>query len=418
MSTHQKQLEKYADLALKKGVNLQRGQGLIINAPIEAADLVRTISAKAYGKGAKNVHLEWGDEVLSYLKMKNAPMEVLENFPKWKAEGLEEMVKDGYALLSIYGPNPDLFKGVDSERIAKANKANAEALTTYRDYVMNDKIAWTIIAYPQEGWANKVFPDLSTKEAQNKLWEQIFHITRIDQDDPIEAWNEHNAKLRQAREYLNEKQYKKLHYKAPGTNLTIELVENHIWNGGSSVSEKGNEFNANMPTEEVYTMPHKYGVNGKVTSTKPFNYGGNLIENFTLTFEDGKVIDYKAESGEETLKLLLETDEGAKRLGEVALVPNESPISQSGHIFFNTLYDENASCHVALGKAYPTSVQDGSSLDEQQMDDNGVNDSLIHEDFMIGSADLDIDGETKDGSFEPVFRKGSWAIDFDEKTEE
>ncbi|RDY72618.1 aminopeptidase [Halobacillus trueperi] len=413
MSKHQKQLEKYADLALKKGVNLQRGQGLIINAPIEAAELVRTISAKAYGRGAKNVHLEWNDEVLSFMKMKNAPMEVLENFPKWKAEGLEEMVKDGYALLSIYGPNPDLFKGIDSERIAKANKASGEALTKYRDYIMNDKTTWSIIAYPQEAWAQKVFPDHSPEEAQDKLWEQIFHITRIDQEDPIKAWEDHNEKLQQAREYLNQKQYKKLHYKAPGTELSIELVQNHIWHGGSTTSEKGTEFNPNIPTEEVFTMPHKTGVQGKVTSTKPLNYGGNLIENFTLTFENGKVVDYQAESGEETLKHLLESDDGAKRLGEVALVPNESPISKSGHIFYNTLYDENASCHLALGKAYPTNIRGGSSFNKEQMESHGVNDSLIHEDFMMGSKELDIDGETKEGEFEAIFRKGSWAIDFE-----
>ncbi|MBA2175187.1 aminopeptidase [Halobacillus locisalis] len=416
MTHYQSQLEKYAELALVKGVNVQEGQGLIINAPIEAADLVRTISAKAYGKGAKNVHVEWGDEVLTFLKMKNAPMSVLENFPKWKAEGLEEMVADGYSLLSIYGPNPDLLKDVDSERVAKANKASAEALTSYRDYIMNDKTTWSIVAYPQQAWAEKVFPDASPKEAQDKLWEQIFQITRVDQEDPIQAWDEHNEHLRQAREYLNQKQYKKLHYKAPGTDLSIELVHDHIWHGGSTTSEGGVEFNPNMPTEEVFTMPHKYGVQGTVSSTKPLNYGGNLIENFTLTFENGKVVDYSAESGEETLKHLLESDDGAKRLGEVALVPNESPISQSGHIFFNTLYDENASCHLALGKAYPTNVAGGSSLDKDQMDAQGVNDSLVHEDFMMGSAEIDIDGETKDGSFEPIFRKGSWAIDFAKST--
>ncbi|WP_226581554.1 aminopeptidase [Halobacillus litoralis] len=413
MNNQKKQLEKYADLALKKGVNLQRGQGLIINAPIEAADLVRIISAKAYGRGAKNVHVEWNDEMLSYMKMKNAPMEILESFPKWKADGLEEMVADGYALLSVYGPNPDLFKNVDPERVAKANKASAEALSSYRDYIMNDKTTWSIIAYPQQAWAEKVFPETPPEKAQDKLWEQIFQITRIDQDDPIQAWEEHNERLRQAREYLNQKQYKKLHYKAPGTELSIELVPSHVWHGGSTKSVNGTEFNPNIPTEEVFTMPHKTGVQGKVTSTKPLNYGGNLIENFTLTFENGQVVDYSAESGEDTLKHLLETDDGAKRLGEVALVPNESPISQAGHIFYNTLYDENASCHLALGKAYPTNVRGGSSFNKEQMEAHGVNDSLVHEDFMMGSEELDIDGETKEGEFEPIFRKGSWAIDFE-----
>ncbi|ELK48980.1 aminopeptidase [Halobacillus sp. ACCC02827] len=406
----QRKLEKYADIALKKGVHLQQGQGLIINAPIEAADFVRTIGAKAYGRGAKDVHMEWSDEMLNYMKLKNAPMEVLEHFPEWKAEGLRQMVADGYALLSIYGPDPDLLKDVDSERVAKANKASAEALTEYRDYVMNDKTTWSVIAYPQKAWAKKVFPDDSADKAQEKLWEQIFHITRIDQEDAVQAWEDHNDRLRKIREFLNGKQYKKLHYKGPGTDLSIELVQDHIWHGGSAVSEGGVEFNPNIPTEEVFTMPHKNGVQGTVTSTKPLNYGGNLIDNFTLTFQNGMVVDFSAESGEETLKHLLEMDNGAKRLGEVALVPHESPISQSGHIFFNTLYDENASCHLALGKAYPTNVAGGSGFTKEQMDHHGVNDSLIHEDFMMGSGALDIDGETHDGSYEPIFRKGAWAI--------
>ncbi|MFG6113986.1 aminopeptidase [Halobacillus sp. MO56] len=412
MKNNQKNMEKYADLALTKGVNLQKGQGLILNAPLEASELVRIIAAKAYGKGAKNVHVEWNDEMLSYMKLKNAPMDVLTNFPKWKAEGLEEMVKDGYSLLTIYGPDPDLMSDVDSERIAATNKASAQALTTYRDYVMNDKVSWNIIAFPQVAWAKKVFPNRTEKMAIDKLWDQIFKITRVDQNDPVEAWNEHNETLRQAREFLNEKQYRKLHYKAPGTDLTVELPEGHIWHGGSTKTNDGIEFNPNIPTEEVFTMPHKYGVNGKVTSTKPLNHGGSLVENFTLVFEDGKVVDYKAEAGEDTLKHLLETDEGAKRLGEVALVPHESPISQSGHVFFNTLYDENASCHLALGKAYPTNIEGGSDMNKEEMDQNGVNDSLVHVDFMMGSEDLQIQGELDDGTTEPVFIDGSWAIDF------
>ncbi|WP_181347722.1 aminopeptidase [Thalassobacillus sp. CUG 92003] len=412
MTTHQQQLEKYADLALQKGINLQEGQGLLINAPLEAADLVRTLTAKAFGRGAKDVHVEWSDEVLTYLKMKHAPMEVLEDYPRWKAEGKEQMVKDGYSVLSIFGPDPDLLKNVDSERIAAANKATAQALADFQSFVMNDKVTWLVLGYPQKAWAQKMFPDDSGEEAQRKLWEHIFNITRVDQDDPVAAWETHNETLRQAREFLNDKQYKKLHYRAPGTDLTVELPENHIWHGGSATSEQGIEFIPNMPTEEVFTMPHKYGVDGKVSSTKPLNYGGNLIENFTLTFENGKVVDFSAEAGEENLKHLIETDEGARRLGEVALVPHESPISQSGHIFFNTLFDENASCHLALGKAYPTNVEVGPNMNKSEMDEHGVNDSLVHEDFMMGSAELDIDGETKEGDTEAIFRNGSWVLDF------
>ncbi|SDJ31655.1 aminopeptidase [Salimicrobium halophilum] len=412
MNTFQEQLEQYADVALQKGINIQEGQGVIINAPIEASDFVHILTAKAYGRGAKDVYVQWGDNVLTYMKMKNASEEVISNFPRWRAQGLEEMAKDGYSVVNVYGPDPDLLKDIDSERVAKANKASAEALTTYRDYIMEDKITWTIVAFPHPDWAKKLFPNDPVPLAQDKLWEQIFHITRIDRKDPLKAWDEHNEQLRQARERLNKKQFKKLHYKAPGTDLTIELVNDHVWAGGAAESTDGVTFNPNMPTEEVFTMPHKYGVNGTVRSTMPLNYDGNLIEDFSLTFEDGKVVDYQAESGEESLKYLLETDEGAKRLGEVALVPVESPISQSGHVFYNTLFDENASCHIALGKAYPTNVKDGTSMSEEQRDEHGVNDSLVHEDFMIGSAELDIDGEHEDGTYEPVFRNGTWAGDF------
>ncbi|MRH44027.1 aminopeptidase [Aquibacillus halophilus] len=413
MKNFQESINKYAKLALETGVNLQKGQGLILSAPIEAVEFVRLVAKEAYAMGAKNVHVEWNDEDLKYLKMKHEPIEVLENFPKWRAQGLEEMAKDGYALLTIYGENPDLLKDIDSAKISAFNKAAGQALTKYRDFIMNDKISWSIVGYPTQSWAEKVFPDVSADEAQEKLWDNIFRISRVDQADPVEAWNQHNQTLQQAREYLNKKQYKKLIYRAEGTDLTIELPENHIWHGGSTKSQEGTVFNPNMPTEEVFTMPHKYGVNGTVVSTKPLSYGGNLIENFKLTFKDGKVVDATAEQGEDTLIHLLDTDEdGARRLGEVALVPHESPISQSGIIFYNTLFDENASCHLALGKAYPTNIENGPNMSEEEMDKHGVNDSLVHEDFMIGSATLNIDGETKDGKTEAIFREGSWAISF------
>ncbi|WP_117161557.1 aminopeptidase [Paraliobacillus sp. X-1268] len=404
-------LTKYGELAIKTGVNVQQGQGLIINAPIEAVDFVRSLTKEAYKAGAKNVHIQWSDDQLTYLKMQHAPLAVLENFPTWQADGLIEMVKEGYSLLTVYGPDPDLLNGIDGERISAVTKASAKALSEYRDYVMNDRVTWSIVGFASKAWAKKVFPYLPLEEAQEKLWEQIFFITRVDQDDPVAAWEKHNEKLRSAREYLNEKQYKKLIYRAAGTDLSITLPDGHIWQGGSGPSEKDIEFNANIPTEEVYTLPDKYGVNGTVTSTKPLSYGGNIINNFTLTFKDGKVVDFSAQEGEESLKNMLDTDEdGARRLGEVALVPHESPISMSGLIFFNTLFDENASCHLALGKAYPTSIENGSTMSKEELDQHGVNDSLIHEDFMIGSSDMDIDGETETGETEAVFRNGNWAI--------
>jgi aminopeptidase len=410
MSQFEQNLEKYAALAVHVGVNVQQGQTLVINAPIFASVFVHKIAKKAYEAGAKNVHVEWNDEELALIKFKHAPDEALTEYPMWKAKGLEEMAENGSAFLTIYAPNPDLLKDINPERIAAANKASAMALQKYRSYLMADKACWSLISIPAPDWAKKIFPDATAEEAVEKLWEVIFQVTRINTENPIETWKEHNARLAEKVEYLNDKQYKQLVYKAPGTNLTIDLPENHVWHGGAAVSEKGIVFNPNMPTEEVFTMPHKDGVNGTVRSTKPLNYGGNVIENFTLTFENGKVVDFTAETGYETLKHLLDTDEGARRLGEVALVPHDSPISNSNLIFYNTLFDENASSHLAFGNAYPTNIKGGVDMSKEELTKHGVNTSLVHVDFMIGSAEMDIDGVTKDGTREPIFRKGNWAF--------
>ncbi|SDQ11836.1 aminopeptidase [Virgibacillus salinus] len=402
--------EKYAELALRTGVNLQENQALMINAPIEGADFTKIVARKAYEMGAKNVHINWVDDELTLLKYENAPDEVIADFPEWRVKLHDTFAEDGAAVLSIRSTNPDLLKDIDSSRVAKANKAAAQAMTNFRKYTMNDRITWSIISIPTGDWAQKIFPDKSKDKAIESLWEAIVKIVRVDQDNPIAAWDAHNETLKTAREILNKKSYKKLIYKAPGTDLELELPEGHIWKGGSAVSEQGTTFNPNMPTEEVFSLPHKYGVNGTVSSTKPLNHGGSLIDNFSLTFKDGKVVDYKAEQGEDTLKHLLDTDEGARRLGEVALVPHESPVSQSGLIFYNTLFDENASCHIALGKAYPTNLKGGAEMNDEQLDKHGVNDSLTHVDFMIGSEELDIDGVLEDGTTEPVFRNGTWAL--------
>ncbi|WP_058308755.1 aminopeptidase [Gracilibacillus massiliensis] len=406
-------LKKYAQLALRTGVNLQKDQGLLVQAPIEAIEFVRIVVKEAYQIGAKNVHVEWKDDDLTYLKMKHAPMEVLETFPKWRKDAMIGMVKDGYAVLNIYGENPDLLKDIDGTRMAAVTMASSKALKEYRDYMMNDKARWSIVGYPTTEWAEKIFPKLPADEAKDKLWKEIFRIARVDQEDPIDAWKKHNQLLKDAREYLNHKNYQKLHFQAEGTDLTIELPKGHIWHGGAAKATDNVTFNPNIPTEEVFSMPHKYGVNGKVTSTKPLSFQGQLIENFTLTFKDGKVSDYTCEKGEQALKQLLEADnDGASRLGEVALVPHESPVSQAGIIFYNTLFDENASCHIALGKAYPTNIKGGSDMNDKEMDQHGVNDSIVHEDFMIGSAEMDIDGITVDGEREAIFRNGAWAVIF------
>lgn len=403
-------LKKYAELLIKVGINLQKGQTLVINSPIECADFVRLVSKEAYSTGAKDVHVEWSDEELALIKFMNAPEEAFKEFPKWKATGYEDLAKNGAAFLSISASNPELLKDVNPKRISEANKSRSIALKKYREYIMNSTVSWSVVSIPTKGWAKKVFPDLSEEKAVNSLWESIFKIIRIDKDKPIEAWNVHLNNLKEKVDFLNEKKLKKLHYISKETDLTIELPEKHIWAGGGEYNSKGTYFVANMPTEEVFTLPLKTGVTGRVKSTKPLNYSGNLIDNFTLTFKDGKIIDFSAEKGYETLKKLIETDEGSYYLGEVALVPHHSPISNSNIIFYNTLFDENASCHLALGEAYPICLEGGSEMNSEELKKAGANISLTHVDFMIGSADLDITGETKTGETIQIFKDGNWAF--------
>lgn len=406
-------LEKYAELAVRVGINVQQGQTLVVSAPLTAVELVRKITRKAYEAGAKNVHVEWNDEEITKIKYELAPDEALSEYPMFRAKGWEEFAANGAGFLSIYSTNPDLLKDIDPKRVAAATKAAGTALQGWRHYTMAHKVAWSLISTPTPEWATKIFPDLPVDEAVAKLWELILKATRVDLDDPVQEWKEHNARLSKTVDYLNKKQYRQLVYKGEGTDLTVNMPDNHVWHGGSTDNEKGVTFNPNMPTEEVFTMPHKDGANGTVSSTKPLNYGGNLIDNFTLRFENGKVVDFTAEKGYETLKLLLDTDEGARMLGELALVPHRSPISDTNLIFYNTLFDENASCHFALGRAYPITVEGGSEMTKEQLSERGANDSLIHVDFMMGSSSMNIDGITADGRAEPIFRDGNWAIEFD-----
>lgn len=404
--------EKYADLVLQTGVNLQDNQALVINGPVEGAAFVRLVAEKAYELGAKEVHVNWADDELSLLKYQHAADEVIENFPEWKVQLQESYAKDGAAFLSIHATDPDLLQEVDPARVAKASKAAGQALKEFQKYIMNDWVTWTVISIPTVKWAEKIYPDKTGEDAVEALWKTIYTMTRVGEGDPIKEWEKHNTTLENASQLLNDKQYEALHLQAPGTDITIGLPENHIWQGGAAVSEDGVVFNPNIPTEEVFTAPHKYKVDGTVSSTKPLNYGGSVIDNFQLTFKDGRVIDFQAETGEEVLQHLLDSDEGAKHIGELALVPDASPISQSGLIFYNTLFDENASCHIALGKAYPTNVENGAEMDDATLDQHGMNDSLVHVDFMVGSAQINIDGILEDGTKESVFRQGAWALDF------
>ncbi|GEM01047.1 aminopeptidase [Halolactibacillus halophilus] len=406
----QQMLEKYAELALKTGVNLKDNQVLMINSSIEGVDFTRILVKKAYELGAKDVVINWQDDEIALERYLHASEEALTTVPQWLVDKYLHYAEDDVALLSVRSTNPDLLKDVDPGRVAKATKASAEAMKGFRKYTMNDKIAWSIISIPTNDWAMKIFPGKDAETAKELLWEQIFNIVRVNTDDPIKAWEDHNSTLKAAHKILNDKKYTSLKFTAPGTEITFGLPKGHIWKGGGAYTEKSHHFNPNMPTEEVFTMPDKYHVDGVVSSTKPLIYGGNMIDNFKLTFKDGKVVDFEAETGYDTLKHLLDTDEGAKRLGEVALVPHHSPISQSGLIFYNTLYDENASCHIALGKAYPTNIEGGAKMSDEELDAHGVNDSLTHVDFMIGSAELDIDGVLENGETEAVFRKGEWAL--------
>ncbi|MFE8701444.1 aminopeptidase [Cytobacillus sp. FJAT-54145] len=410
MSNFQKNLEKYAELAVKVGVNIQEGQTLVINTTLESAEFVRLVVKKAYEVGALNVVVNWTDDVVTRAKYDLAPSEAFNEYPQWRAKEMEELAENGAAFMSVLSSSPDLLKGVDPERISSFQKATGQALKNYRKFVQSDKVSWTVIATPSQAWADMVFPDAPANERVELLWDAIFKATRSDLENPVDAWKAHDQSLHEKVDYLNGKRYKKLHYTAPGTDLTIELPENHIWVGAGSVNEKGNEFMANMPTEEVFTVPYRTGVNGTVSSTKPLSYGGNIIDNFTLTFENGRIVGVKAEQGEEILKRLVDTDEGSHYLGEVALVPFNSPISQSNVLFYNTLFDENASNHLAIGSAYAFCIEGGKSMSSEELKENGLNESLTHVDFMIGSDKMDIDGITADGTTEPVFRNGDWAF--------
>ncbi|MCS7459091.1 aminopeptidase [Paenibacillus doosanensis] len=402
-------LEQYAELALRVGLNVREGQTLVVSAPIAAVDFVRQIARKAYEAGVWQVIVDWDDEELRRIKLLHAGDEALRQFPRWKADGYAEMARDDAAFLTVYAPNPELLEGIDSGKIALAARTQMNAMKEHRANLQSGKVSWSIVSVPTPSWATKVFPELTADEAVQKLWGYIFRATRLDQDNPVKAWEDHIRRLQERVKLLNGKRYRKLHYEAPGTQLTVELPEEHLWVAGGIYNERGTFFVPNLPTEEVFTLPHKHGINGKVTSTMPLNYNGNLIDRFTLTFERGRIVDFSAEQGYEALKQLIETDEGSHFLGEVALVPHGSPISAMNVIFYNTGFDENASAHLAIGSAYPLCVVNGTKMSKEQLAAAGANSSMTHVDFMIGSAELNIDGETAGGAREPLFRSGKWA---------
>lgn len=410
MSTFKQNLSKYAELAVKVGVNIQPNQYLYVNASTEATEFVRLVVEKAYDAGARQVFVDWVDDAVSRLRFEKAPSDSFAEFPEWKTMEREQLAEKGAAFMSIVSQSPDLLKGIEPSRIGDAQQATGKALDKFRQAMQADKFSWTVIAAPSKAWAAKVFPDLSEDEQVTALWDAIFKSVRADKENPVQSWIDHDKTLHEKVDYLNNKRFHKLHYRAPGTDLTIELPTGHLWCGAGSLNEKGHAFMANMPTEEVFTTPLKTGVNGYVSSTKPLSYGGNIIDNFKITFTDGLVTAISAEQGEEVLQHLIDTDEGAKYLGEVALVPHASPISQSGLLFYNTLFDENASNHLALGSAYAFCIEGGKTMTREELEKHGLNQSITHVDFMIGSEEMDIDGIQSDGTSEPVFRKGNWAF--------
>lgn len=410
MAAWEQQLDKYAELIVKVGVNVQQGQEVFITGMIEIAPLIRAVAAKAYDAGAGNVHVDWTDESLSRMKYERAADEVFTKFPEWETSKRNTFVQNGAAFISIVSQNPDLLKGIDPQRIGNFQKSSGQGLAEFRRAIQADKVSWTVVAAASAGWAAKVFPEADGQEAVAKLWEAIFSSVRLHAADPVQAWKDHNATLHQKVDALNALRLQKLHYRAPGTDLTIELAKKHLWVGASSTNVDHVPFMANMPTEEVFTVPLRDGVNGYVSSTKPLSYGGNIIDDFKLTFEQGRIVQVEAAQGQTILQQLVDTDEGSHYLGEVALVPHASPISQSNILFLNTLFDENASNHLAIGSGYAFNVEGGKTMTAEELQQAGVNSSITHVDFMIGSAEMDIDGIQEDGTVVPVFRKGSWAI--------
>ncbi|AOZ90989.1 aminopeptidase [Paenibacillus crassostreae] len=410
MLNFEEKCDNYATLAVQIGVNIQPGQTLVISAMVDSVDLVRRITRKAYEAGAKLVKVKYTDEAVSRMRYELASDESFLEAPTWHAGEMVELAEEGAAFLTVISSSPDLLKGIDPERISNHQRTFGQAMYKYRQYQQADKMSWNGIAAPSPAWAAKVFPDAAPEDQVNMLWDAIFAAVRADQPDPIQAWHDHIDKLQAKSNELNSKKYRSLHYVAPGTDLTIELPEGHIWAQAGSVNEQGISFVANIPTEEVFTAPLKTGVNGTVSSTKPLSYGGNIIDRFSITFENGRIIDFSAEEGYDTLERLVNMDEGSHYLGEVALVPFHSPISQSNILYYTTLFDENASCHLAIGSSYAFNLEGGKTMSQEELAAKGMNQSITHVDFMMGSAEMDIFGLTDDGKEEQIFAKGNWAF--------
>jgi aminopeptidase len=402
-------LDRLAETAVKVGLRLEEGQDLLLTAPVAALPLARRIAEEAYKAGAGLVTPILSDEELTLARFRFAPDASFDRAPGWLYEGVAKAFAANTARLAIVGEDPMLLAGEDPAKVARANKANSIAYQPALEKIAGFDINWNIVAYPTLSWAKRVFPGEEEDGAVGKLADAVFAASRVDNDDPIAAWSAHNAILRRRTEWLNGKRFYALHYSGPGTDLTIGLADGHAWEGGAAKAKNGVTCNPNIPTEEVFTTPHARRVEGHVVSTKPLSYQGSLIDGIAVRFEAGRIVEAKAARGEEVLRQVLDTDDGARRLGEVALVPNSSPISQSGLMFFNTLFDENAACHIAIGQCYSKCFVDGETLSPEDIAARGGNQSMIHIDWMIGSDRIDIDGLDADGGRTPIMRKGEWA---------
>jgi aminopeptidase len=404
-------LQKYAEIIIRVGLNLQPGQHLVIQAPVEALPLARLVTARAYQAGARYVDTIYEDDQATLARFRFAPRDSFTEDRVWLGRMLDEHGRTGNAYLRIYAEDPDLLKGQDPELVSQYKRTILKNRKAFSDQISHNAVNWCLVSAPLAGWAAKVFPDLTPVDREKRLWQSIFEVCRLMEDDPLDAWRRHIRQLGSRRDYLNQKQYTALKYSAPGTNLTVGLPQGHVWRSGSILSQAGTLFTPNLPTEEVFTLPHQARVDGVVTAARPLSYASTLIDDFSLTFESGRIVDFKAGRGEAVLRDLIETDEGSRHLGEVALVPHSSPIAQSGLMFFNSLFDENAASHLAIGMAYQFTMQGGEEMSLEDFRAAGGNTSITHVDFMIGSGQMDIDGVCADGSLEPVMRQGEWAFD-------
>lgn len=411
-------LDRYAELIINVAVNLQPGQRLIIGvpeyntgAPLETAPLVRRIVERAYKKGASLVDVIWGDDALLLSRFNHASPDTFDVIPAWHRQALLETAESGGAFLAIDGNDPDLFKDFDPELVSKHRKAVLQNLEPAKDFVVRNAINWCEVPASTKPWAAKVFPDLPAEQQVPALWELIFKMCRVNEDDPARAWEVHRNQLNARSTFLNARRYASLHLTGPGTDLTIGLPACHLWGSSCMTRQDGLPFIANFPTEEVFTLPHKTRVDGYVQSSKPLSYGGALMEDFTLTFENGRVVNIQAKSGKSVLQKLIAIDEGSSHLGEIALVPHSSTVAQMDQLFYSILVDENAASHCALGSSYKFSVEGGREMTDEEFLTVGGNPSIVHCDFMIGSAHMHVDGITADNVSEPVMRAGEWAFD-------